>query len=65
MASNNIYTIERDGSLYRTNPSTGVWVGIGKKGEWANTIAGTATDNYLYTVEKSGALYETNTNTGT
>ena len=33
--------------------------GIGRPGDWKNTIAGAVLDGKLYTVEKSGALYVT------
>jgi hypothetical protein len=45
--------------LDAVNPSTGTWVGVGKPGEWSNTIAGTVLAGKLYTVESNGALYET------
>ena len=37
----------------------GSWKQVGKAGDWAGTIAGTALNNKIYTVEASGALYVT------
>lgn len=50
-AGGNVFTIEKDGTLYRTNPESGDWVLLGNTVEWAKTIAGVAVYGYLYTVK--------------
>ena len=59
-----LYTIEKDGSLYRVSPADGSWRGVGQAGEWRNTIVGTTLNGRIYTVERGGTLYETNPATG-
>ena len=63
-ANGNLYSIEKDGSLYEISQANGSWRRIGPKAAWANTIAGAAQNGKLYTVERTGALYKTNLSTG-
>ena len=60
----NLFTLENDGSLYRTHPETGQWSILGKAGDWINTVLAVPVYGYLYSVEKNGTLYATNVNTG-
>lgn len=60
----NLFTLEKDGSLYRTHPETGQWSILGKAGDWINTMQAVPVYGYLYSVEKNGTLYATNVNTG-
>src|SRR5262249_6255867 len=62
-AARQLYSIEKDGTLYRVNPRDGSWVPL--EGDWKDTRAGAVIDNRLYTVEKSGALFGTDLATGT
>ena len=55
----NLYSLERNGSLYRIDPKTGALKQLGKSGEWGQTVAGTIHNGVLYTVETSGKLYAT------
>ena len=57
-----IYTVERGGTLYETNPATGAWKQIGKP-EFAKTDYMFGTGDSLYTIE-SGNLYRVNPVTG-
>ena len=60
----NLFTLEKDGSLYRTQPETGQWSILGKAGDWINTVLAVPVYGYLYSIEKNGTLYATNVNTG-
>lgn len=60
----NLFTLEKDGSLYRTHPETGQWSILGKAGDWINTLLAVPVYGYLYSIEKNGTLYATNVNTG-
>ena len=55
----NLFTLEKDGSLYRTQPETGQWSILGKAGDWINTVLAVPVYGYLYSIEKNGTLYET------
>lgn len=60
----NLFTLEKDGSLYRTHPESGQWSILGKAGDWINTLLAVPVYGYLYSVEVNGTLYATNVNTG-
>lgn len=51
-----LYTIEKSGGLYRTDPGSGKWVQIGKP-EFANTAFMFSDALNLYTIETDGSLY--------
>lgn len=51
-----IYTAEKNGGLYRTNPHTGEWAQIGDL-EFAETRHIFALNGWLYTIESDGSLY--------
>lgn len=59
-----LYSIEKDGSLYRIDPVSGAWAQVGAAGSWKNTIAAVTNVNTIYTIESGGGLYETNSSTG-
>jgi hypothetical protein len=63
-AGDSLYTIEKDGSLYRVNPSNGRWARLGAEGEWKATQSGAVLMGKLYTIETNGALYATSLNDG-
>ena len=54
-----LYTVEANGALYRTNLSNGQWVKIGNS-EFAATTFMFADNRNLYTIENSGSLYRIN-----
>lgn len=51
-----LYTIEKSGALYRTDPGSGQWVQIGKP-HFANTAFMFSDGQNLYTIETDGSLY--------
>ncbi len=59
-----LYTIEKDGSLYRINPRDGIWAGVGPAGGWKDTLAGVILRGKLYTVEPTGYLWATGLDPG-
>ncbi|HLX62655.1 MAG TPA: hypothetical protein VKX17_15360 [Planctomycetota bacterium] len=59
-----LFTIEKDGSLYKLNPKDGARTRLGAEKGWAATISGTLFNGKLYTIEASGDLYVTNLNDG-
>jgi hypothetical protein len=63
-AGDSLYTIEKDGSLYRVNATNGRWARLGGQGEWQATQAGAVLMGTLYTVETSGSLYATTLTNG-
>ena len=58
-----IYSVERSGSLYETNPATGVWKQIGKA-EFGNAQFLFGAYGSLYTLE-AGSLFRINPVNGT
>jgi len=57
-----LYTIEKDGTLYHVNPEDGSWDGY--EGDWKETKVGTIFENRLFTIEKKGALFGTDLKSG-
>jgi hypothetical protein len=57
-----IYTVERGGALYETNPATGAWRQIGKA-EFGKTQFMFGADGSLYSLE-NGDLYRINPTNG-
>ena len=60
---NRIYTVEKNGGLYVTDPATGGWKQLGKA-EFANTTLMLAAGGKLYTIESDGSLYRVSPNDG-
>ncbi|MGH9970809.1 MAG: hypothetical protein ACREBG_23875 [Pyrinomonadaceae bacterium] len=60
----NLYTIEKSGALYRTDPTSGKRVQVGKP-DFADTEFLFTENNYLYTIETDGSLYRVNQGDGT
>ncbi|HWA97086.1 MAG TPA: hypothetical protein VG713_01275, partial [Pirellulales bacterium] len=58
-----IYTVERGGGLYRTNPYTGQWTQVGYA-EFGNTAYLFAVGDWLYTIEYDGSLYRVSPGNG-
>src|SRR5688572_27044624 len=58
--SNNggLYTIEKSGALYRSDPATGNYTLITKE-NYINTAAMFAGDKNIFTIENDGSLYRT------
>lgn len=54
-----LYSIEKSGALYKTDPTTGAYALISN--QYSNTVGLLAGDN-IYTIEKNGSLYEININ---
>lgn len=54
-----LYTVEKSGTLYRTDLNTGKWVQLGKA-EFGNTKFLFADSQNLYTIEVDGSLYRVN-----
>lgn len=54
-----LYSLMRDGNLYRIDLRTGEWTKVGKGKDWKYATAGAVVGNKLYTLENKGALYET------
>jgi len=59
-AGQKLYTIEKDGSLFEINSANGSWNLLGKKGDYASTIACAGCNGKLFTIETGGAMYVTN-----
>ena len=57
-----LYTVEKGGALYETNPTTGMWRQIGKP-EFAGTNALFGATGWLYSL-KAGNLYRINPSNG-
>jgi hypothetical protein len=57
-----IYSVERSGALYETNPANGVWKQIGKA-EFGNARFLFGADGSLYTLE-AGGLFRINPSNG-
>jgi hypothetical protein len=64
-AAESLWTIERNGTLYRVNPANGEWAPVGTEGAWIQTRAGAVLKGRLVTVEGNGTLHETNLENGT
>jgi hypothetical protein len=60
---NNLYTVEKDGTLYRTDLASGKWVKIGKS-EFAHTKFMFASGGTLFTIESDGSLYRVSPSDG-
>ena len=60
-----LWTIERNGTLYRVNPADGGWSAVGTEGAWIETRAGAILKGRLYTAQSNGTLQETNLGDGT
>jgi hypothetical protein len=58
---NKLYSIEKDGSLYETEPD-GTWRQIGETGDFHGAKLLAAYDGWLWTIEQ-GTLYKTNPST--
>jgi len=58
-----LYTVE-GGTLYRTSTKAGSWQQVGKKGDWAKTVAAVGMNGYLWSIEEDGTLYMTDKNGG-
>jgi tRNA A-37 threonylcarbamoyl transferase component Bud32 len=56
-AARQLYTIEKDGTLYRVNPRDASWVAL--EGDWKDTRMCAVIENRLFTIEKSGTLFGT------
>lgn len=56
-----LYSMIRDGSLYKINLKDGEWIRIGgrKNKDWKFAVAAELMNNKIYTIETGGALYET------
>jgi hypothetical protein len=69
-ASNQIYTAEKSGALYRTNPVNGQWTQLGKP-DFGGTVLMLGRDKVayaetgLFTIEGDGSLYNVNPVNGT
>jgi tRNA A-37 threonylcarbamoyl transferase component Bud32 len=62
-AGRQLYTIEKNGTLYRVNARDGSWAR--QEGDWKETRACAVIENRLFTIEKSGTLYGTDLATTT
>lgn len=62
-ADRSLYTIEKNGDLFRVNPNEGNWTRIGRQGDWQDTLAGATLGHLLFTIDASGALYATDLHT--
>jgi hypothetical protein len=62
--SQNLFTIETDGSLYRVDAGNGAWNRVGQGGLWKDTITLVTLKDSLYSIERTGALYRTSLSTG-
>src|SRR6187200_3760397 len=57
-----LYTIEKSGALYKTDPTTAAYTLISSQyGKTAGLVAG---DKNIFTIETDGSLYRTNPSTG-
>ena len=54
-----IWSVEANGSLYKTDPATGKWERSGEGGGWARTIDMVGLNGILYSVEPDGSLWKT------
>src|SRR5947209_11735900 len=63
-ASEQLYTVEQDGTLYHINVGDGSWERIGKPGELKGVLAAAVLEGKLFAVEPNGKLYETEPTTG-
>jgi hypothetical protein len=61
---NNLWTIERNGTLYRVNPKNGDWSQVGAERAWIATRTGTILMGRLYTTETNGTLQVTDLHNG-
>src|SRR6266852_1148607 len=58
-----LWSVEPDGSLYKTDPATGNYTQVGDKGSFQKLKLFEGMDHMLWTVE-GGTLYKTDPNTG-
>lgn len=58
-----LYTVEKSGALYVTDPANGVWKQLGKP-DFAATTLMMATAGKLFTIERDGSLYAINPGSG-
>jgi hypothetical protein len=58
-----LWSVEPDGSLYKTDPATGNYTQVGEKGSFQKLKLFEGMDHMLWTVE-GGTLYKTDPNTG-
>ncbi len=58
-----IWSVEKDGSLYKTDPATGNFTQVGDKGSFQNLKLIEGMDHMLWTVE-GDSLYKSDPNTG-
>ena len=58
-----IFSVERDGALYVTNPATGTWKQIGKA-DFGKTQFLFSTGSWLYSID-GGVLYRIHPGSGT
>ena len=56
-----LWTVE-SGTLYKTSIKAMEWQKVGQVGEWATTIAMTASDGFIWSVEKDGTLFKSDSN---
>ncbi len=61
--NNRLYTVEKSGTLYVTDLSTGRWSQVGKA-EFGNTRMMFAVGPSLYTIETDGSLYQVSPSNG-
>src|SRR5438132_7262286 len=47
-----LWSVESDGSLYKTDPNSGVRTEVGEKGSFQKVLLFEAMDHFLYSVEK-------------
>jgi hypothetical protein len=56
-AGDHLYSIEKNGCLYRVSPRDGTWVQVGEDNAFEAVKAGAVCNGRLYTVEMDGSLH--------
>ena len=60
-----LYSVEDNGGLYRIDPASGTWQGVGQPGDWKGTRLAAVIADHLYSIETgSPALWRTTLATG-